>query len=190
MVSGIFKYFLDKISAANQNKYNQGGTDINYGPTGHFKFSASPNQGSAPAPTPWPTLPAPWYGQPSGHRIPAFTGYDITNMLRSQMPREMAEIQLSSVVDQAQGGHSNLLDAITAIQQRNFEQYGQPTSYRSVQPDSSGRYIDPLRNNANRNVPQNPAVALNRPQYNNVATDYYSNRNNYLPGIAGLLGGI
>ena len=71
-------------------------------------------------------------------------------------------------------------------QQRNFEQYGQPTSYRSVQPDSSGRYIDPLRNNANRNVPQNPAVALNRPQYNNVATDYYSNRNNYLPGIAGL----
>ena len=84
-------------------------------------------------------------------------------MLIGEMPQFMSELHYAQKADKASGttNYENTLAALKAQTARNRALYG--------------------------NAPQNPVIT---PQYNNVATDYYSNRNNYLPGIAGLIGTI
>ena len=108
----------------------------------------------------WPRVPE-YPNDPVRH--PGYSGYDITQMLIGEMPQFMSELHYAQKADKASGttNYENTLAALKAQTARNRALYG--------------------------NAPQNPVIT---PQYNNVATDYYSNRNNYLPGIAGLIGTI
>tara|TARA_B100000131_G_scaffold170074_1_gene164259 strand:- start:843 stop:1382 length:540 start_codon:yes stop_codon:yes gene_type:complete len=106
----------------------------------------------------WPEVPE-YYNDPVRH--PGYSGYDITQMLIGEMPQFMSELHFAQKADKASGttNYENTLGALQAQIARNKALYG--------------------------NAPQNTTTV---PQHNNVATNYYSNRNNYSPGITGLIG--
>jgi len=96
-------------------------------------------------------------------RHPGYGGYDITQMMLGENPQFMSELHYAQKADDASGttNYERTLAAMAAEAARNKARF--------------------------QNVQQNQAPT---PQYNNVATDYYSNRNNKLPGISGLIGMI